>query len=35
MNEISEAITNLEEEKVLKLVKEKLNAGEDLAEKLN
>lgn len=29
MNEISEAITNLEEEKVLKLVKEKLNAGED------
>lgn len=29
MNEISEAITNLEEEKVLKLVKEKLDAGED------
>ena len=29
MNEISEAITNLEEEKVLKLVKEKLEAGED------
>jgi len=29
MNEISEAITNLEEEKVLKLVKEKLDAGEE------
>ncbi len=29
MNEISEAITNLEEQKVLKLVKEKLDAGED------
>ena len=29
MNEISDAITNLEEEKVLKLVKEKLDAGED------
>ena len=29
MNEISESITNLEEEKVLKLVKEKLDAGED------
>lgn len=29
MNEISEAIKELEEEKVLKLVKEKLDAGED------
>jgi len=29
MNEISEAITNLEEEKVLKLVKEKIDAGEE------